>query len=91
MSGNITTRPGDLGVPFRLPLLMLGFLSLATGVGSGLLRMGWAAPFSPELVLLQEPVHRAVVPLRVRRVPLVRGIDAPAAGGTARPAAKSTA
>jgi len=56
MSKNITTRPGDLGVPFRLPLLILGFLSLATGVGSGLLRMGWSAPLSPELVLLHGPL-----------------------------------
>ncbi len=56
MSGNITTRPGDLGVPFRLPLLILGFLSLATGVGAGLLRMGWPTPFSPELVPLHGPI-----------------------------------
>ncbi|MBI5658471.1 MAG: hypothetical protein HZC43_02745 [Nitrosomonadales bacterium] len=57
MSGNTATRPGDFGVPFRLPLLVLGFLSLATGVGAGLLRMGWAAPFPPaELALLHGPL-----------------------------------
>ena len=51
------TRPGDLGVPFRLPLLILGFISLATGVGTGLLRLGWALPFPPaELALLHGPL-----------------------------------
>lgn len=57
MSGNTATRAGDFGVPFRLPLLILGFLSLATGVGAGLLRMGWAAPFPPaELAALHGPL-----------------------------------
>ncbi|TXT24983.1 MAG: hypothetical protein FD134_1280 [Gallionellaceae bacterium] len=57
MSRSATTRAGDLGVPFRLPLLVLGFLSLATGVGAGLLRMGWAAPFPPaELAALHGPL-----------------------------------
>lgn len=57
MSGNKTTRAGDLGVPFRLPLLILGFVSLATGVGTGLLRLGWAVPFPPaELALLHGPL-----------------------------------
>ena len=57
MSRNKVTRPGDLGVPFRLPLLILGFVSLATGIGTGLLRMGWAVPFPPaELALLHGPL-----------------------------------
>lgn len=57
MNENKLTRPGDLGVPFRLPLLILGFVSLATGVGAGLLRMGWAVPFpSAGLILLHGPL-----------------------------------
>ncbi|MBI4937100.1 MAG: hypothetical protein HY846_02565 [Nitrosomonadales bacterium] len=57
MSGNTVTRPGDFGVPFRIPLLILGFASLAMGVGAGLLRMGWATPFPPaELVPLHGPL-----------------------------------
>ncbi|MDD5179795.1 MAG: hypothetical protein PHT15_00865 [Gallionellaceae bacterium] len=54
MSGNRVTRPGDLGVPFRLPLLIMGFISLAAGVGAGLLRLGWAAPFPPAGLM---PLH----------------------------------
>ena len=57
MSGNKVTRPGDLGVPFRLPILILGFISLATGMGAGLLRLGWPVPFPPaELALLHGPL-----------------------------------
>ncbi len=57
MSRNAAVRAGDFGVPFRLPLLILGFLSLATGVGAGLLRMGWAVPFPPaELAALHGPL-----------------------------------
>lgn len=57
MSGNKATRPGDLGVPFRLPLLVMGFISLAAGVGAGLLRLGWNLPFPPaELALLHGPL-----------------------------------
>ena len=57
MSGDKVTRLGDLGVPFRLPLLILGFVSLATGVGAGLLRLGWAVPFPPAaLTLLHGPL-----------------------------------
>ncbi|MDD5300954.1 MAG: metal-sulfur cluster assembly factor [Gallionella sp.] len=37
-------RSGGLSVPFRLPLLILGFISLAAGVLAGLARMGWAVP-----------------------------------------------
>src|SRR3989338_4875596 len=57
MSGNKTARPGDLAVPFRLPLLIMGFISLAAGVGAGLLRLGWDVPFPPaELALLHGPL-----------------------------------
>lgn len=54
MSANKTTRPGDLGVPFRLPLLIMGFISLAGGVGAGLLRLGWPVPFPPAGIM---PLH----------------------------------
>lgn len=50
-------RAGDLGVPFRLPLLILGFLSLAAGVLAGLARLGWLIPPSfAELALLHGPL-----------------------------------
>jgi hypothetical protein len=50
-------RPGDLSVPFRLPLLIMGFISLVIGVGAGLLRLGWAVPIpSAELALLHGPL-----------------------------------
>lgn len=50
-------RQGDLKVPFRLPLLIMGFMSLAAGVGAGLLRLGWAVSLpSAELVLLHGPL-----------------------------------
>ncbi len=50
-------RPGDLGVPFRLPLLILGFAALATGVLAGLARLGWGVPLpTPQLVLLHGPL-----------------------------------
>lgn len=50
-------RSGDLGVPFRLPLLMLGFAALATGVLAGLARLGWGVPLpTPQLVLLHGPL-----------------------------------
>ena len=53
----MTTRHGDFGVPFRLPLLILGFLSLASGVLAGLARLGWAVPLpSAQLVLLHGPL-----------------------------------
>jgi hypothetical protein len=35
---------GDVPPPYRLPLLILGFVSLACGVGTGLARMGWNLP-----------------------------------------------
>lgn len=50
-------RPGDLGVPFRLPLLILGFASLASGVLAGLARLGWNVPLpSAQLALLHGPL-----------------------------------
>jgi hypothetical protein len=38
------TAPGGFGVAVRLPLLVLGFASLALGVASGLVRAGVAVP-----------------------------------------------
>ncbi len=53
----MTVRPGDLGVPFRLPLLILGFASLASGVLAGLARLGWGVPLpSAQWVLLHGPL-----------------------------------
>jgi metal-sulfur cluster biosynthetic enzyme len=50
-------RSGGLGVPFRLPLLILGFTSLASGVLAGLARMGWAVPLpAAQLALLHGPL-----------------------------------
>ncbi|OZA27938.1 MAG: hypothetical protein B7X91_06985 [Hydrogenophilales bacterium 17-64-11] len=50
-------RTGDLGVPFRLPLLMLGFAALASGVLAGLARLGWNVPLSMvELAPLHGPL-----------------------------------
>jgi hypothetical protein len=36
--------PGGFGLPVRLPLLVLGFLSLVLGIGSGLVRAGIGFP-----------------------------------------------
>ena len=53
----MTARSGDLGVQFRLPLLILGFISLASGVLSGLARLGLGVPLpSAQLVLLHGPL-----------------------------------
>jgi hypothetical protein len=50
-------QPGGLGVPFRLPLLILGFVSLASGVLAGLARFGWGVPLpSAQLLLLHGPL-----------------------------------
>ncbi len=50
-------RPGDLGVPFRIPILILGVISLTTGAGAGLLRLGLAVPLpSAQLALLHGPL-----------------------------------
>jgi len=47
-------RSGDLGVPYRLPLLILGFAALASGVLAGLARLGWSVP--PPMAQLM-PLH----------------------------------
>ncbi|MDD5384464.1 MAG: hypothetical protein PHG89_06255 [Gallionella sp.] len=53
----MTVPSGGLGVPFRLPLLILGFVSLASGVLAGLARFGWEVPLpSAQLVLLHGPL-----------------------------------
>lgn len=47
----------DLPVPFRIPMLMAGFICLAFGIGSGLLRMGWNFPLpAAELVAFHGPL-----------------------------------
>jgi hypothetical protein len=44
-------------VRYRIPLLMAGFVSLAYGIGSGLLRMGWDFPaFSATLTAFHGPL-----------------------------------
>jgi hypothetical protein len=53
----MNVRSGGLGVPFRLPLLILGFVSLASGVLAGLARLGWGVPLPfVQLVLLHGPL-----------------------------------
>ncbi|HEU0219723.1 MAG TPA: hypothetical protein VFQ98_02820 [Gallionella sp.] len=53
----MTAQSGGLGVPFRLPLLILGFVSLASGVLAGLARLGWGVPLpSAQMVLLHGPL-----------------------------------
>ncbi|HYR05715.1 MAG TPA: hypothetical protein VEP71_03450 [Gallionella sp.] len=53
----MTVQSGGLGVPFRLPLLILGFVSLASGVLAGLARLGWGVPLpSAQLVQLHGPL-----------------------------------
>lgn len=34
----------DLPIPYRIPLLMMGFVCLALGIGGGLARLGWNFP-----------------------------------------------
>ncbi|MGB7543793.1 MAG: hypothetical protein WBM28_17470, partial [Burkholderiales bacterium] len=41
---------GDLRPALRLPLLAVGFIALAFGVGAGLVRMGWQLPL-PDVAL----------------------------------------
>jgi hypothetical protein len=53
----MSAKPGNLGVPFRLPLLILGFASLISGVLAGLTRLGWTVPLpSTQVVLLHGPL-----------------------------------
>ncbi len=48
---------GDVPPPYRLPLLILGFIALGLGVGAGLARLGWNFPLpSPGLMLLHGPL-----------------------------------
>ncbi len=35
---------GNINPPFRVPLVVLGFLSLFAGIGAGLARFGWSVP-----------------------------------------------
>jgi hypothetical protein len=39
-----SARAGGLSPPWRVPLLMLGFVGLFVGVGAGLARLGWSMP-----------------------------------------------
>lgn len=34
----------NISVPYRIPMLVVGFVCLAFGISSGLLRMGWSSP-----------------------------------------------
>lgn len=48
---------GTVPVPYRLPMLILGFVSLAFGIGAGLVRLGFGFPLpSPALVGLHGPL-----------------------------------
>ncbi len=50
-------RSGNLSVPFRLPLLILGFASLVSGVLAGLARLGWKIPLpSAQMELMHGPL-----------------------------------
>lgn len=49
--------PSDIKPFYRLPLLILGFISLGLGVGAGLARLGWQFPLpAPELALVHGPL-----------------------------------
>ena len=45
---------GGLPAPWRVPLLMLGFIALFVGTGAGLARLGWAMP---ALAVSAVPLH----------------------------------
>ncbi len=45
---------GGLPAPWRVPLLMLGFIALIVGTGAGLARLGWAMP---ALAVSAVPLH----------------------------------
>lgn len=47
----------DVPVPYRIPLLIAGFLILAFGIGTGLLRLGWNFPLpAPDLAAWHGPL-----------------------------------
>lgn len=47
----------NLSVQYRIPMLMAGFISLALGIGSGLLRLGWNFPLpSANLAVFHGPL-----------------------------------
>jgi hypothetical protein len=49
--------PPDLRAPWRMPILVLGFLSLLAGVAAGLFRFGWDVPLLPvQAVALHGPL-----------------------------------
>jgi len=51
----LNTPPGGgLPAPWRVPLLMLGFVALFVGTGAGLARLGWAMP---TLAVSAVPLH----------------------------------
>lgn len=65
MAGVVSTKAGmekpaahdDVPPPYRLPMLILGFISLGLGVGAGLARLGWNFPLpSPGLITLHGPL-----------------------------------
>ncbi|HRP28372.1 MAG TPA: hypothetical protein PLG77_08090 [Burkholderiaceae bacterium] len=47
-------RPGGLPPAWRVPLLILGFIALFTGVGAGLARLAWPMPL---IVAAAAPLH----------------------------------
>lgn len=53
----MTAQIGGFGVPFRVPLLILGFVSLIFGVLAGLARLGWTVPLpAAQLIALHGPL-----------------------------------
>ncbi len=46
---------GDLSPPWRVPLLLLAFVSLFVGIGAGLARLGWPMPVA-DLAALHGPL-----------------------------------
>ncbi|HEX5803841.1 MAG TPA: hypothetical protein VFY24_12505 [Azospira sp.] len=60
MSGTGLPPAGGLPVAWRVPLLVLGMLSLVAGVAAGLFRAGWALPLPrPELAAQHGPLMAA--------------------------------
>lgn len=52
-----SSEPKELPVALRLPLLILGFLSLISGILGGLVRLGWDLPMpSPQALALHGPL-----------------------------------